>query len=392
MPKKISILGATGSVGQSTLKFIGTHPEQFELDTVVANQNVAALIDICRQFNPSHVVVANEELQGDLEAAVGGLGISVSSGRAAVLEAAQRDVDILVSAVVGSAGLEPTLAALRAGNQVALANKESLVCAGRLVCSAAQKAGKPLLPLDSEHNALFQVFETHNVKAIDKVIITASGGAFRQNSREEMKLATPAQALRHPNWSMGQRITIDSATLMNKAFEVIECRHLFPVSPEQIGVWVHPQSLVHGLVQYNDGSLLAHMGPADMQVPIAHCLSYPERLRVNVQPLDLTEISALTFEKPDLERFPSMRLVGEVMALGDAAGTVFNAADEVAVEAFLKGQIGFLDIVETVEHCLEIFNQQGELGGELDLEGVLALDARTRICAHERIVKLQQVA
>ncbi|MDD7908581.1 1-deoxy-D-xylulose-5-phosphate reductoisomerase [Pseudovibrio exalbescens] len=386
--QKIAVLGATGSIGQSTLDLISRNPESYEVGLLVANSNAQALADAALAVNAQHVVINDESKFAELKARLDGSGIGVAAGRQAVLDWCREPFDMLVSAMVGAAGLEPTYSAINAGSNVALANKESLVCAGRLVRGAVQKAGTALLPVDSEHNAIFQVFEHDNADQIEKIIVTASGGPFRTASFETMKKAGPAEALRHPNWEMGSRITIDSATMMNKAFEVIESLHLFPVETRQIEVLVHPQSLVHGMVQYSDGSLLAQMGPADMRVPIAHCLAYPKRMPVEGQRLDLATIGQLTFERPDSERFPSMRLVWDVIEQGDGAGTAFNGADEVAVAAFLKEEIGFLDIVGVVEDTLVRLNGQGLLAQPSTLADVLHIDGEARRVAREFIEAL----
>ena len=388
MTKKISILGATGSIGSSTLRVLSHRPEAFEVDALVAGQNVDRLAQISLQTGAKLAVVADERQYGALKEALSGTGVAVAAGRSAVLEAAARPVDTLVSAMVGAAGLEPTVAAIQAGSDVALANKESLVCAGRLVRPLAETHGVRLLPMDSEHNAVFQVLEQDQIKAVDQIILTASGGPFRRATQAEMKVAMPEAALQHPNWSMGQRITIDSATMMNKGFELIEAFHLFGVRPDQLDVLVHPQSIIHGMVRYTDGALLAHMGDPDMCGPIAYCLHYPERQTAPVKALDLAEIGNLYFEKPDLERFPALGLARRVMELGDGAGAAFNAADEVAVAAFLNHQIGFLQIVELVQDVLDRICTQNMLGYSDQLEGILQVDAEARRLAQEMIGKL----
>lgn len=377
-PVRITVLGATGSVGQSLADLIERNPARFEVVALVANRNAAALADMAVRLNAGAAVLAQEGLYSDLAGRLTGTGVAVSAGEAAVLEAVDRDTDLVVGAIVGAAGLKPTMRAIRPGRRIALANKECLVCAGDLFMDRIRETGAELLPVDSEHNAIFQVFESDRADQVEKVILTASGGPFRTFSLEDMASVTPAQALRHPNWDMGSRITIDSATMMNKGFEVIEASHLFPVSHEQLGVLVHPQSAVHGLVQYKDGSLLAQLGSPDMRTPIAHCLAYPDRMEVPVKRLDLAEIAALTFEAPDLERFPALRLALEAMKAGGGAPAVLNAADEIAVEAFLSGRIGFLDIPAAIEAMLEEFDAQGRLARPGSVEEVLALDETAR--------------
>lgn len=388
MTKSISILGVTGSIGASTLKVLASQPDAFEVHALVAGQNVEGLARASVQTRAKLAVVAEESRYDALKRALSGTGVEVAAGRAAVLEAASRPVDTLVSAMVGAAGLEPTVAGIKAGSTIALANKESLVCAGRIIRPLAEQLGVTLLPMDSEHNAVFQVFERDQLKAVDKIILTASGGPFRRSSLEEMQVATPEMALKHPNWSMGQRITIDSATMMNKALELIEAFHLFPVQPHQLDVVVHPQSIVHGMVRYIDGSLLAHMGDPDMCGPIAHCLHYPTRETAPVAALDLAEIGSLHFEKPDHKRFPALNLARQVMELGDGAGAAFNAADEVAVAAFLERRIGFLQIVELVQDVLDRLHTQNMVGSYDQLDGILQVDAEARRIAQDIIGKM----
>lgn len=375
---RITVLGATGSIGQSLADLIARNPDRFEVVALVANRNADLLADMAIRLNASSAVLAEEGHLADLSQRLNGSGIAAAAGEAAVLEAVDRDTDLVVGAVVGSAGLKPTMAAIRPGRRIALANKECLVCAGDLFMDRIRETGAELLPVDSEHNAIFQVFEADRADQVEKVILTASGGPFRTFSREDMARVTPEQALKHPNWDMGARITIDSASMMNKGFEVIEASHLFPVSHEQLGVLVHPQSVVHGLVQYKDGSLLAQLGSPDMRTPIAHCLAYPERMPVPVKRLDLAEISQLTFEAPDLDRFPALRLALEAMAAGGGAPAVLNAVDEVAVAAFLSGQAGFMDIPAAIEAVLEELDGENALGAPGSVEDVLALDLVAR--------------
>ncbi|MTI16664.1 1-deoxy-D-xylulose-5-phosphate reductoisomerase [Rhodobacteraceae bacterium RKSG542] len=383
MQKKVTLLGATGSIGDSALDILCANPDRFAVETLVANQSVKKLAQAAVKTHAKRAVVADESKYQELKDVLAGSGIEVAAGRSAVIAAGADDADVIVSAMVGAAGLEPTMAAVQAGKTVALANKESIVCAGSLVRKAVAQTGATLLPVDSEHNAIFQVFDANAPESIEKVIITASGGPFRTASLEEMRVATPAMALKHPNWSMGQRITIDSATMMNKGLEVIEASHFFPVSVDQLEVLVHPQSIVHGMVQYKDGALLAHMSPPDMRTPISHCLGYPERVEINGARLDLAKLSTLSFEEPDLVRFPGLRLGFAVARMGDMAGTVYNGADEVAVSAFLSGQIGFLDIVATVEETLEHFDSRGLLVKPGSLDDILELDKQVRVVAGE---------
>ncbi len=375
---RITVLGATGSIGQSLADLIQRNPDSYEVVALVANRNAAGLADMAKALKTGSAILAEETCYPELKERLAGSGIATGAGEAAVLEAVTQDTDIVVGAIVGSAGLKPTMAAIRPGRRIALANKECLVCAGDLFMAKIRATGAELLPVDSEHNAIFQVFETDKADMVEKVILTASGGPFRSVSKADMARVTPQQALKHPNWDMGARITIDSATMMNKGFEVIEASHLFPVAHDQLGVLVHPQSTVHGLVQYKDGSLLAQLGSPDMRTPIAHCLAFPRRMNVPVKRLDLAELGTLTFEAPDLDRFPALRLALEAMRAGGMAPAVLNAADEVAVDAFLKGRIGFMDIPAAIEEVLDAMGAGGKLTDAAGVEDVLAIDAEAR--------------
>jgi len=375
---RITVLGATGSIGQSLADLIQRNPDSYEVVALVANRNAAGLADMAKALKTGSAILAEETRYPELKERLAGSGIATGAGEAAVLEAVTQDTDIVVGAIVGAAGLKPTMAAIRPGRRIALANKECLVCAGDLFMAKIRATGTELLPVDSEHNAIFQVFETDKADMVEKVILTASGGPFRSVSKADMARVTPQQALKHPNWDMGARITIDSATMMNKGFEVIEASHLFPVVHDQLGVLVHPQSTVHGLVQYKDGSLLAQLGSPDMRTPIAHCLAFPRRMNVPVKRLDLAELGTLTFEAPDLDRFPALRLALESMRAGGIAPAVLNAADEVAVDAFLKGRIGFMDIPAAIEEVLDAMGAGGKLTDAAGVEDVLAIDAEAR--------------
>ncbi|SDR07167.1 1-deoxy-D-xylulose-5-phosphate reductoisomerase [Pseudovibrio sp. Tun.PSC04-5.I4] len=388
MTKTLSVLGVTGSVGASTLKVIAHSPDRYDVNALVAGSNVDALAKACVETGAKRAVIADPSKYDALKIALSGTSVEVSAGRAAVLEVASQKVDTLVSAMVGAAGLEPTVAGIKAGSNIALANKETMVCAGTIVRALSEEMGIKLLPMDSEHNAVFQVFEQENAKAVDKVIVTASGGPFRTSTLDEMRVATPEMALKHPNWSMGRRITIDSATMVNKGLELIEAFHLFPITPDQLDVVVHPQSIVHGMVRYCDGSLLAHMAVPDMCGPIAYCLDYPTRKSSPVAQLDLGMTGRLDFEKPDYDRFPALSLARRVMELGDGAGTVFNAADEIAVDAFLNRKIGFLQIVELLENVLDRLHTQNMLDCPHQLEEILLLDQEARRVANEFIGKM----
>lgn len=385
-PIRVTLLGATGSVGQSAADLIARNPDRFEVVSLVANSNARALAEMAIALKAKNAVLfdpANFEL---LKEYLAGTGIESAAGQGAVFEAADRDADLILGAIVGAAGLAPTMAAIKPGRRIALANKECLVCAGDLFMAKIAEADAEILPVDSEHNAIFQVFEAADPGSIEKVILTASGGPFRTFSAAEMARVTPQQALKHPNWDMGARITIDSATMMNKGLEVIEAHHLFPVEINQLDVLVHPQSAVHGLVQYRDGSLLAQLGSPDMRTPIAHCMAYPRRMEAPVQRLDLASLGTLTFEKPDPARFPALRLAMEALRAGGAAPAILNAADETAVAAFLKGAIGFMDIPAAVEDTLEAFSKAGKLAAPSTVDDVLSVDRDARLWASEWIL------
>ncbi|MBS3961859.1 MAG: 1-deoxy-D-xylulose-5-phosphate reductoisomerase [Sandarakinorhabdus sp.] len=370
--KQLTILGATGSVGASTLDLVARNPGRFRIEALAAGRDWRKLADLARTTGARAAVIADPAAYADLKGALAGTGIEVSAGDGALIEAARRPADLVVAAIVGAAGLPPTLAALEAGTSVALANKEALVCAGGLMTATARRTGAAILPVDSEHNAIFQVLEAR--ERVSRIILTASGGPFRRATLEDMAAMTPAQAVKHPTWSMGAKISVDSATLMNKGLELIEAFHLFGVRPDQLGVLVHPQSLVHGLVEYIDGSVLAQLGPADMRVPIAHALAWPERIATSVDRLDLAAIGRLDFEEADRVRFPALALAEAALAAGQCRPCVLNAANEVAVAAFLAGRIGFLDIAAVVADTLDAL----PAACPETLEGVAAFDAEAR--------------
>ena len=351
-PRGVTILGSTGSVGQSTVDLIARDPESYRVEALVAGNSVEALAEQARRLRARVAVVANEQRYRALKDALVGTSIEAAAGPAAVIEAAARPAEWVMAAVVGFAGLESTLVAARRGAMVALANKETLVCAGRLLLGAIEDSGGVLLPVDSEHNAIFQVLEPRHRHAIDRLVLTASGGPFRNWSLADMAEATPEQALAHPNWDLGAKISSDSATMMNKGREFIEAHLLFGLPAEQIEIVVHPQSVIHSMVAYRDGSVLAQLGTPDMRVPISHALGWPSRIDSPAERLDFTTLAPLTFERPDSGRFPSLRLAREALALGGFAPTVLNAANEVAVAAFLARRIGFLDIARVVEDVL----------------------------------------
>jgi 1-deoxy-D-xylulose-5-phosphate reductoisomerase len=352
-PKSVSILGSTGSVGCSTIDLIRRQPADFHVEALTGNSNVDILARQARELNAKLAVVADPERYGALKDALAGTDIAVAAGPEAVVEAASRPAEWVMAAIVGAAGLAPTLEAVKRGATVGLANKECLVSAGDIFIREIERHGATLLPVDSEHSAIFQVFEFDQADKVSKIILTASGGPFRTASKADMAKVTPEQAVAHPNWDMGAKISIDSATMMNKGLELIEAFHLFPVSESQIEILVHPQSIIHSLVEYVDASVLAQLGTPDMRTPIAYALAWPSRMPAPSPKLSLAEIGSLTFEPPDLERFPALRLAREALRAGGAAPTVLNAANEIAVARFLAGDIGFLDIPRLVEAVLD---------------------------------------
>jgi 1-deoxy-D-xylulose-5-phosphate reductoisomerase len=362
LPRKVSILGSTGSIGVSTLDLFAQSGAEVEIVALAAGRNVERLADQALAWRPQMAVIQDESALPRLRERLAGSGIRTAAGSAAVAEAAAADSQWVMSAIVGFAGLAPTLAAAKTGAVVALANKESLICAGPALLRTAKLAGGAVIPVDSEHSAIFQVFAPSNAQHVARLILTASGGPFRGWSREQMARATPDQALAHPNWSMGARISVDSATMMNKGLEVIEAAYLFAMPPDRIDVLIHPQSIVHSLVEYADGSTLAQLGPPDMRAPIACAFAWPDRLPWPAQPLDLARMGPLSFEDPDIERFPALRIAKSALAAGGVAPTAMNAADEIAVAAFLDRRIGFLDIAATVEETLTRMDRRNLLG------------------------------
>jgi len=351
--KTVTVLGSTGSIGCSTVDLLLQARDRTRVRALVGGRNVAKLAEQARALKAEIAVIADEALLPELAALLAGSGTEVAGGRAAVIEAAARPVDWTMAAITGAAGLEPTLAAVRNGGAIALANKEALVCAGDVMLRAVRDAGATLLPCDSEHNAIFQSMADRQTAQIEQIVLTASGGPFRTATLEEMEAAPLEAALKHPTWTMGAKITIDSASMFNKGLELIEAARLFDLPEDRIGVVVHPQSIVHGYVQYSDGSVVAQLGSADMRIPIAHTLAWPERMATNAPRLDLCAIARLEFEAPDPVRFPALRLARESLRAGGAAPTILSAANEVAVEAFLRREIGFLGIARTVERVMQ---------------------------------------
>jgi len=359
-PKRLVLLGATGSIGRSCTQVIAAAPERFAVEAVVGGRDGAALARSAIALGAKFAAIADPAGYPDLKAGVAGRQIEIAAGEDAMLEAARRPADLVVSGIVGAVGLAPTFAAIREGRAVALANKETLVCAGYAVMQAVKRFGARLLPLDSEHNAIFQALGGREAVEIVRMTLTASGGPFREWSAERIAGATCAEALAHPKWSMGAKISVDSASLMNKGLELIEAHHLFAIAPERLAVVVHPQSIVHGLISFLDGSTIAGMASPDMRTPIAHCLAYPDRIESGVAAPDLAELGRLTFEAPDLARFPALRIAREALAEGEGAPTVLNAANEIAVAAFLDGRIGFGALAPLVERTLELMRAAGE--------------------------------
>ena len=372
--RTISILGATGSIGTSTLDLVEREPERFQVVALTAQRDVAGLAQAARRTGAQLAVIGDASLHGALKAALSGTAIKVAAGEAAIVDAAGLGVDWTMAAIVGIAGLKPAMAALNSGGTVALANKESLVSAGTLMTGAAKANRATLLPVDSEHNAVFQCFDHAAPGSIRKVTLTASGGPFRDWSIEAMRAATPAQAVKHPNWSMGAKISVDSATLMNKGLELIEAYHLFPLPPQGFDAIIHPQSVVHALVDYIDGSVLAQLGTPDMRTPIAHSLAWPQRMATPCRPLDLAAVGRLDFMAPDPERFPALGIARDVLTAGGARPAILNAANEIAVAAFLAGRIGFLDIALIVRKVLDRYDPPAPAS----LDDVFAIDAEAR--------------
>jgi len=381
LKRRVTILGSTGSIGCNTAELLAADRESYAVEALVALRNAERLAEQAKSLKARFAVIADESQYGVLKEALAGTGIETACGTEAVVEAAKRPADWVMAAIVGAAGLAPTLAAVRRGAFVALANKEVLVCAGDLVTAEAKQHKATLLPVDSEHNAIFQCFDVKQRAAIEKIVLTASGGPFRTASVEAMASATPAQAVKHPNWSMGAKISVDSATMMNKGLEVIEAHHLFDLDSDKLDVVVHPQSVVHGLVYYTDGSVLAQLGSPDMRTPIANALGWPDRIPAPSARLDLAKLAKLTFEAPEPERFPALRLARAALIAGGGAPTVLNAANEIAVAAFLDERIGFLDIAATVERALD------RLAGQriASLDDVYALDRESRATARALI-------
>ncbi len=381
--KRISILGATGSVGQSTLDLVQRNPEAFEVIALTAYQDVAGLAKAARATGAHYAAIGRPDLANDLSDALSGTGIASSAGAEAICEAAAMDADWVMAAIVGCAGLKPVMAAIERGGTVVLANKEPLVSAGDIILQAALAYNTTILPADSEHNAIFQCFDFDRPQRVRRIILTVSGGPFRDFDSETMRRVTPEQAVAHPNWSMGAKISVDSATLMNKGLELIEADRLFPVPSQSIEIIMHRQSVIHSMVEYVDGSILAQLGPSDMRVPIAHTLAWPDRMETPMEPLDFAGIGRLDFEEPDTERFPAISLAREAVETGGAKPAILNAANEEAVAAFLDKRIGFLDIATIVANTLQCYDPPAPS----TLDDVFAIDEEARVRARSLMEK-----
>jgi 1-deoxy-D-xylulose-5-phosphate reductoisomerase len=377
--RTVTILGATGSVGRSTLDLIQRNSDRFEVLALTAHRDVRGLAGAAMRVGAGRAVIGEERLLPALNDALSGSGIETAAGEAAIVEAAEEGANWTMAAIVGCAGLRPVMAALRRGGTVALANKEALVSAGEIMMQAARSSGATLLPVDSEHNAIFQCFDRAQPGSVSRIILTASGGPFRDRSRDEMKAVTPAEAVAHPNWSMGAKISVDSATLMNKGLELIEAFHLFPLESHAFEVVIHPQSVIHSLVEYVDGSVLAQLGSPDMRIPIAYTLAYPERMKTPCERLDLVKIGSLDFRAPDLERFPALALARSALEAGGAKPAILNAANEVAVASFLDSGVAFLDIAEIARETLACYDPPAPAS----IEEVLGVDEEARRRAQE---------
>ncbi|MGH6953424.1 MAG: 1-deoxy-D-xylulose-5-phosphate reductoisomerase [Alphaproteobacteria bacterium] len=373
-PRSVTILGSTGSVGGNTIDLVEREPDRFRVEALTGNRNVELLADQARRLRPSFVAVADPGSYRALRAALSGSAVELAAGPEALVEAGRRPAEFVMAAIVGAAGLEPTLAALMRGAVVGFANKETLVSAGDLVMAEARRAGARLIPVDSEHSAIYQVFDFDQSERVSRILLTASGGPFRTLERQQMSAMSPAQAVKHPNWTMGAKISVDSATMMNKGLEVIEAHHIFPVPADRIEIVVHPESVIHSMVEYVDGSVLAQLGTPDMRMPISYALGWPERMATPAARLDFAALGRLTFEAPNLDRFPALRVAREALRSGGSAPAVLNAANEVAVNGFLERRIGFLDIVRVVEETLEAL----PITNVATLEQVHEVDAEAR--------------
>ena len=392
VPKSVTLLGATGSIGSSTIDLLQREPGRYRVEAVTANRNAGALARLARELGARFAAVGDAEAYKELKAGLAGSGIEAAAGADALVEAAQRPAEWVMAAITGAASLKPTLAAAERGATVALANKECLVCAGALFMRRAAAARATVLPVDSEHNAVFQALMSGRRDEVRRVILTASGGPFRTWSVEQLRTVTVEQALKHPTWIMGPKVTIDSATLMNKGLELIEAHHLFALSPDELDVIVHPQSVVHGLVEFRDGSVIAQLGSPDMRIPISHCLGWPTRMATPAPRLDLARVSALTFEAPDPGRFPALAIARKALAAGGAAPTILNAANEVAVREFVDRRLGFPGIPALVEATLDAAERRGEMAEPQSVEEALEIDHNARRLAADLLPEIAAMA
>jgi 1-deoxy-D-xylulose-5-phosphate reductoisomerase len=383
----ITLLGATGSIGTSTIDLVRMQRDRFRVEAVTAQRSAEALARLAIDLSAKFAVVADPTCYRELKEALAGTGIAAAAGEDAVVEAAQRPADWVMAAITGAAGLRPTMTAIERGATVALANKECLVCAGTLLMQRAAQTGATVLPVDSEHNAIFQALSAGRRGEVSRIILTASGGPFRTATLAEMRAATVQQALRHPNWSMGAKVTIDSATMMNKGLELIEAHHLFGFDSDQIDIVVHPQSIVHGIVEYRDGSMIAQLGPPDMRVPIANCLAWPERMQGAAR-LEFKQMATLTFEPPDPLRFPALALAREALVAQNGAPTVLNAANEIAVHEFIGGRLGFAGIAALVEATIESAHGRGIMREPVDVDDAIAVDHNSRSLAQSLLPEI----
>ena len=392
VPKSVTLLGATGSIGSSTIDLLQREPGRYRVEAVTANRNAAALAKIARELGARFAAVGEPTAYQELKSALSGSGIEVAAGADALVEAAQRPAEWVMAAITGAASLKPTLAAAERGATVALANKECLVCAGALFMRRAAAAAATILPVDSEHNAVFQAMMSGQREEVRRVILTASGGPFRTWSLQQLRTVTVEQALKHPTWVMGPKVTIDSATLMNKGLELIEAHHLFALSPDELDVIVHPQSVIHGMVEFRDGSVIAQLGSPDMRIPISHCLGWPNRMSTQAPRLDLARVSALTFEAPDPVRFPALAIARKALAAGGAAPTILNAANEIAVREFVGRRLGFPGIPALVEATLDAAERRGEMAEPQSVEQALEIDHNARRLAVDLLPEIAAMA
>jgi 1-deoxy-D-xylulose-5-phosphate reductoisomerase len=391
-PRSVTLLGATGSIGSSTADLLRRDPGRYAVEAVTAHHDASALARLAHELGARFAAVADQAAYAELKSELAGSGIEAAAGEAAIVEAAQRPAEWVMAAITGAASLAPTLAAAERGATVALANKECLVCAGALFMRRAASKGATVLPVDSEHNAIFQALGAGRREDIRRIVLTASGGPFRTWPLDAIRKVTVEQALKHPTWSMGPKVTIDSATLMNKGLELIEAHHLFALRPDELDVLVHPQSIVHGLVEFRDGSVIAQLGSPDMRIPIAHCLAWPVRMATPAPRLDLARVTNLSFEEADLTRFPALGIARQALAAGGSAPTVLNAANEVAVREFIAGRLGFCGIASLVESTLNAAQRRGDTAEPQSVEAALAIDHNARRLAADLLPEIAAMA